>query len=84
MQILDVDMKAQIFDGVNYVFELWTDGELTWNPADYRGIQFLSIPEDTIWEPTIRLLNDVYFAVSKNSEMTTSITVSPNGSVTKS
>ena len=84
MQILDVNMKGQIFDGVYYVYEVWTDRELTWNPADYGGIQSLAIPEDTIWEPTIRLYNNVDFAVSKNSEMTTFITVWHNGSVTRS
>ena len=78
VQLLDVDMKGQILDGVYYLTEHWTDGQLTWNPADYGGIQSLALPGDTIWEPKIRLLNDVDFAVSKNNHMTTMLKVMSN------
>ena len=57
------------------------DGQLTWNPADYGGIQSLALPGDTIWEPEIRLANDVDFAVSKNNRMTTMLKVMSSGLV---
>ena len=52
-----------------------------WNPADYGGIQSLALPGDTLWEPKIRLVNDVDFAASMNNRMTTMLKVMLNGLV---
>ena len=81
LQLNDVDIKAQIMDGVYYMLQQWTDEELTWNPADYGGIHSLTFPEDTIWMPTIRSVNDVDIAVSERSHLTAFLRVMFDGSV---
>ncbi|XP_053398167.1 uncharacterized protein LOC128556628 [Mercenaria mercenaria] len=40
-----------------YLYLAWTDEKLTWDPADYGGIQELSLQVDTVWIPLIILGN---------------------------
>ncbi|CAH1788003.1 unnamed protein product [Owenia fusiformis] len=37
----------------------WKDEFLTWDPADYDGLDLLIVPSDTIWTPDITLYNSV-------------------------
>ena len=81
LQLNNVDMKAQIMDGVYYMLQQCTDEELTWNPADYGESHSLTFPEDTIWMPMIRSVNDVDIAVSERSHLTAFLRVMFDGSV---
>lgn len=35
----------------------WHDYKLTWEPAEYGGVEVLHVPSDHIWRPDIVLYN---------------------------
>ena len=40
-----------------YLFQVWYDRKLTWNPSDYGNIASLTLPADKIWTPDVLLFN---------------------------
>ena len=83
LQLLEVDQKNQIFDAYYSCYQMWTDTELAWNSTAYNGIKALSLPEETIWTPSIGLDNDVDLVRSKNSLSTTIMMVNSFGQVAR-
>ncbi|WAR06121.1 ACHAA-like protein, partial [Mya arenaria] len=45
----------------------WSDQRLTWNPAQYDGVQKLFLPADTIWLPDVGVHNSVDGLISEPS-----------------
>ncbi|WAR06152.1 ACHAB-like protein, partial [Mya arenaria] len=45
----------------------WSDQRLTWNPAQYDGVQKLFLPADTIWLPDVGVHNTVDGLISEPS-----------------
>jgi len=43
------------------VFEryTWTDSRLAWKPADYGGLEKISLPDDKIWTPNLYMLDSI-------------------------
>ena len=35
----------------------WTDDALSWDPADYGGVDMLYVPSKEVWHPDIVLYN---------------------------
>ena len=35
----------------------WYDYKLSWDPADYDGLEMLQVPIDRLWKPDIVLYN---------------------------
>jgi len=40
--------------------QFWQDEFLVWNPEDYDGIRWVSMPPSYIWTPDIELYNWFY------------------------
>nr|XP_006811728.1 PREDICTED: neuronal acetylcholine receptor subunit alpha-6-like [Saccoglossus kowalevskii] len=54
-QILDVDEKRQVVTGNLWIYQIWTDFRLKWDPADYDGIFNLPVQSKQIWFPDTAL-----------------------------
>jgi len=57
-QIFDMDEKNQVMTTNVWLDQEWRDELLTWNPADFGGLQRIRIPCDLIWLPDIVLYNN--------------------------
>ncbi|KAI6243527.1 Acetylcholine receptor subunit alpha-type unc-63 [Aphelenchoides fujianensis] len=57
-QLLDVHEKNQIMTTNVWLQHSWVDQKLTWDPADYGGVDVLYVPSDSIWLPGIVLHNN--------------------------
>merc|ERR1712165_569191 len=57
-QVIGVDMRRQILTTNVWVEQEWADYKLSWNPADYGGVNMLHVPSDHIWRPDIVLYNN--------------------------
>ena len=51
------DEKNQVMTTNVWLDQEWRDELLTWNPADFGGLQRIRIPCDLIWLPDIVLYN---------------------------
>jgi hypothetical protein len=56
-QIFDMDEKNQVMTTNVWLDQDWRDELLTWNPADFGGLQRIRIHCDLIWLPDIVLYN---------------------------
>lgn len=56
-QIFDVDEKNQVLTTNVWLDQEWKDEKLTWDPADYNGLEVMRIPCRKIWLPDIVLYN---------------------------
>uniref|UniRef100_A0A3Q3F0P1 Cholinergic receptor, nicotinic, alpha 3 n=1 Tax=Labrus bergylta TaxID=56723 RepID=A0A3Q3F0P1_9LABR len=41
-----------------FLFQIWNDYKLRWNPKDYAGVEFIRVPSNRIWKPDIVLYNN--------------------------
>ncbi|XP_067649091.1 acetylcholine receptor subunit alpha-like [Haliotis asinina] len=55
LSIFQVEEAKQIITLNMYLDVSWTDGILQWEPTDYGGVDFLSIPQNKVWRPDIVL-----------------------------
>merc|ERR1711953_149902 len=71
-QVIGVDMRRQILTTNVWVEQEWADYKLSWNPADYGGVNMLHVPSDHIWRPDIVLYNnaDGNFEVTLSTKAT--------------
>jgi hypothetical protein len=53
-----VDEKSQTFSSVIWVIYSWKDEYLRWNSSEY-GIEYLRVPAEKIWVPSICCLNEL-------------------------
>lgn len=57
----DIVISLTVFFYVNespcFVFQIWNDYKLRWNPKDYGGVEFIRVPSNRIWKPDIVLYN---------------------------
>jgi len=56
-QIFDMDEKNQVLTTNIWLDQEWNDQLLTWNPAQFNGIEKMLIPCDKLWLPDIVLYN---------------------------
>lgn len=81
LQILDVDEKNQVLNTCQWIQQVWYDNELSWDPADYDGIELIELPDNTIWHPDIALFEDVDMTLSQSGFLTTIVNISHEGKV---
>lgn len=55
-------------------FHSWKDSRLSWNPADYSGIDKLRIPAKLVWTPDTRLYNSQTAFADRDSNVNAVIT----------
>ncbi|XP_061660321.1 5-hydroxytryptamine receptor 3B [Syngnathoides biaculeatus] len=51
--VLDVDSKTQTITTSIWYRQIWTDEFLVWDPAEFDGINEISLSSDAIWIPDI-------------------------------
>ncbi|XP_069137689.1 neuronal acetylcholine receptor subunit alpha-9-like [Argopecten irradians] len=56
-QIFDVDERNQVLTINVWLDQEWHDEKLSWDPADYNGLEVLRIPCTKLWLPDIVLYN---------------------------
>ncbi|XP_070580404.1 neuronal acetylcholine receptor subunit alpha-6-like [Ptychodera flava] len=54
-QILDVDEKSQVMKASLWIYQIWNDYRLQWNPANYSGIFNIPVIAKEIWFPDTAL-----------------------------
>uniref|UniRef100_A0A671VLY7 Cholinergic receptor nicotinic beta 4 subunit n=2 Tax=Sparus aurata TaxID=8175 RepID=A0A671VLY7_SPAAU len=57
-QLISVNEREQIMTTNVWLTQHWVDYRLSWNPAEYEGIDKLRIPSRHIWLPDIVLYNN--------------------------
>nr|KAG5712652.1 hypothetical protein BaRGS_029707 [Batillaria attramentaria] len=57
--VISVDDVQQTVTTVNYFRLYWQDKSLAWNESDYDGIQFLELPVNSIWTPSVNVINSM-------------------------
>jgi len=58
IQVISISEREQLMKTNNWLRFEWMDMQLTWDPADYGGVDVLRIPSDEVWSPEIVLLNN--------------------------
>jgi len=46
----------------------WSDNRLAWSPAQYGGLQSISVPSDQIWTPDVTFYNNIESAVTGSTD----------------
>ncbi|XP_070538231.1 neuronal acetylcholine receptor subunit beta-3-like [Ptychodera flava] len=55
VQLLSVDDKEQVISVNVWVYQMWYDYRLTWNPHDYGNISYILVAAQSIWYPDTSL-----------------------------
>ncbi|XP_029945989.1 5-hydroxytryptamine receptor 3A [Salarias fasciatus] len=71
--ILEVDEKFQTITNHIWLQMLWTNEFLTWRPADFCGIDMLTVPRSKLWIPDIGIQEDTSDTSSVQDGMFVSI-----------
>ncbi|XP_006811727.1 neuronal acetylcholine receptor subunit alpha-6-like [Saccoglossus kowalevskii] len=50
-QLLDVDEKRQVITLSTWLYQIWKDYRLHWEPSDYEGIHSIPIKAQDVWYP---------------------------------
>jgi len=58
IQVISISERDQLMKTNNWLRFEWVDYQLSWDPADYGGVDVLRIPSEEIWNPEIVLLNN--------------------------
>uniref|UniRef100_A0A914X2C2 Neurotransmitter-gated ion-channel ligand-binding domain-containing protein n=1 Tax=Plectus sambesii TaxID=2011161 RepID=A0A914X2C2_9BILA len=57
MTLLGVDVAMEaVHISMDYK-QTWKDESLVWNPADFDGIETISVPEDLVWLPDVCMVS---------------------------
>ena len=59
LSINELDEVAETIKTTGYLVVEWKDDYLSWDPADYGGIDYYFFPQDDVWKPDIALKNSV-------------------------
>lgn len=59
LSIHELDEVKETLKSTGYLEIYWKDDFLTWNPADYGGLQYSFFPQDDVWKPDVTLKNSV-------------------------
>eukprot|EP00794_Sanderia_malayensis_P010005 gene10005-11028_t len=58
VQIVNVDIKYQVFIVNSIITMRWNDPQLTWNETQWNGTKYIIVPPYLIWTPDIALYNN--------------------------
>lgn len=70
-----------IFSVVAILNFTWKDSSLTWQPSKYNGINSVSVSKETVWKPTVVLVNDAYSLATVGSDKSFGVTIRHDGYV---
>ena len=70
-----------IFSVVAILNFTWKDSSLTWQPSKYNGINTVSVSMETVWKPTVVLVNDAYSLDTVGSDKSFGVTIRHDGYV---
>ena len=56
-QITEVNEISQKITTSSYLFAVWTDPRLMWNPGDYNNATYITIQANKLWLPDLCVLN---------------------------
>ncbi|XP_077995738.1 neuronal acetylcholine receptor subunit alpha-10-like [Glandiceps talaboti] len=59
IQILNIDEMNQIISMKTWMSQIWKDEFLSWDPADFGGVEEIRVPITEVWQPDITLVNGV-------------------------
>lgn len=59
LRLVDVNEELQNIQVFLHIEQWWTNPHLTWNPADYGGLEVLILPSDKLWQPDTVILNSI-------------------------
>ena len=57
--ILELDEVKGIMKTSGYLEIIWMDELLNWEPSEHGNNNYILLPQDEIWKPTIALYNSV-------------------------
>uniref|UniRef100_A0A3B1IRX6 Cholinergic receptor, nicotinic, alpha 10b n=1 Tax=Astyanax mexicanus TaxID=7994 RepID=A0A3B1IRX6_ASTMX len=78
-QIIDMDERNQILTTYLWIRQVWLDAYLTWNKADYDGLDTIRITSSYVWRPDIVLYNNADDQFS--SSMETNVVIHHDGQI---
>uniref|UniRef100_A0AAY4CWI9 ACH10 protein n=1 Tax=Denticeps clupeoides TaxID=299321 RepID=A0AAY4CWI9_9TELE len=79
-QIIDMDERNQILTSYLWVRQVWVDAYLSWDQAEYDGLDTIRIPSSYVWRPDIVLYNNADDQFSSSLE--TNVVIRHDGQVT--
>ncbi|XP_020909659.1 neuronal acetylcholine receptor subunit alpha-10 [Exaiptasia diaphana] len=59
INIVEVNAKAQFIRMYGWVSQRWNNSRLTWNPADFGGVDEIAVRPNEVWVPDILLYNNI-------------------------
>ncbi|KAH7698400.1 Protein ACR-18, partial [Aphelenchoides avenae] len=80
-QILKVNERDQTLNIYCWLELYWKDELLTWDPAEFGGLDRIHVPSTKIWKPDILVYNNANMNVEDN-ELETNAIIKSNGEVT--
>ncbi|KAH9514900.1 hypothetical protein Btru_021305 [Bulinus truncatus] len=81
-QVLIGEDVEQSFTSYNFLKIIWTEPELTWDPADYGDYIVTNIPYDDMWHPDVMVANSAEKDFMMVRPLNNHLVVHYNGSVT--
>ncbi|XP_015785554.1 acetylcholine receptor subunit alpha-like [Tetranychus urticae] len=57
-QILELNLKQQVFSANMWIPQKWYDYNLSWDPEAYGGVNLMNVPAENIWQPDLILFNN--------------------------
>ena len=74
----EVDGIFSVVASLNFT---WKDSSLTWQPSKHNGINTVSVSMETVWKPTVVLVNDAYSLATVGSDKSFGVTIRHDGYV---
>ncbi|XP_052683973.1 neuronal acetylcholine receptor subunit alpha-7-like [Crassostrea angulata] len=59
LSLQELNMKMQTLHTATFLEVMWTDEYLTWNLSDFSNIQYLRLPADKVWVPSICNIQEI-------------------------
>ncbi|XP_033112438.1 neuronal acetylcholine receptor subunit beta-4-like isoform X2 [Anneissia japonica] len=56
--LIDVDERHQVFNGVSWIYQIWTDPRLSWDPLEFNETELFVAKLTQIWWPHLIYNND--------------------------
>lgn len=59
LSLQELNMKMQTLHTATWLEVMWTDEYLTWNSSEFSNIQYLRLPADIVWVPSICNIQEI-------------------------
>ncbi|XP_076085712.1 neuronal acetylcholine receptor subunit alpha-3-like isoform X1 [Mytilus galloprovincialis] len=75
-----LNVKEQVLETTGWFTVVWNDSRLTWDKSSYGEIDYIYVPEDTIWHPELIVQNSI-LVLRKNLGAEQTVRIQYNGEV---